>query len=101
MRLPQNWEGPTLASIWNAATWVIDRDVEGNARATRGDDRNRLDSMLFGSRADRVEEVRAVIEVVLRDGTVEKMDVAEAVSHGIDNAQIGRSILEQMLADAE
>lgn len=97
MRRAENNEGASLATIWNAATWLIDRDSKGAAKSARGG-ADKLDSLLFGSRSKRVEAVRNVIEVVLRDGTIEHMtaDVAHK-SHGIDHGQIGRSMLDGML----
>lgn len=94
-RSENNDGGRTLATAWNAATWCIDRDAAGNAKKCASP----LESMLFGSRGRRVEEVRALIEVVLRDGTTTLMEANEAHHvHGIDHAQIGRSLLEDMLA---
>lgn len=93
----ENNEGRTLATAWNAATWVIDRDADGNAKRCSSP----LESMLFGSRGRRVEEVRALVEVVLRDGTTELMEASEAHNvHGIDHEQIGRSLLDEMLLKA-
>ena len=61
MALPINYAGPNLASLWNAATYLVDRRADGSARALRsgGDS---LDSMIFGTRGDRVEEIRATVE---------------------------------------
>lgn len=92
----ENEEGPTLATLWNAATWLVDRDEKGNARAARGG-ADRLDSLLFGQRAKRIEEIRNIVEVVLKDGTTALVEAPEASKMGVDDAQIGRSMLEDML----
>jgi hypothetical protein len=88
----ENNEGDNLATLWNAATWMVDRTVDGKARPCRGD-ADKLDSMLFGSRGKRVEEVRSLIEVVLTDGTTAMMEAAEAAQHGVSV----KSPLEEML----
>jgi hypothetical protein len=93
---PENDEGDTLASIWNAATWLVDRTAEGEAKRTRASEP--LESMLFGSRGRRIEEVRHLIEVVLCDGTTAMVEASVAKAHGIDDAQIGRALLPSMLA---
>jgi hypothetical protein len=92
MMRSENFEGPTLASIWNAATWMVDRDEDGKSRPCRGD-ADKLDSLLFGTRADRIAEVQSIIEVVLADGTFAKMTAPEAATHGVDSKQIGKSLL--------
>jgi len=97
MRREENSEGATLATMWNGATWMIDRDENGEARSARGG-ADRIESMLFGSRGKRVEEVRNIIEVVLADGSVEAMEVSEASALGVDDAQIGRKLMEDMFA---
>lgn len=96
-RLPINAVGGpgTLATLWNAATYLVDRNADGSARETRGGDA--LDSILFGSRAERVNEVQAVIETVMADGTFQRMTIGEARSHGVDDRQIGRALLADML----
>lgn len=98
MARPENNEGKgSLATLWNGATWMVDRDADGNARPARGG-ADALDSLLFGSRGKRVEEIRNVIEVVLRDGTTQLMSAQEATSHGIDPTQIGRALMNDMLS---
>ena len=94
----ENNEGPTLATLWNAATWLVDRDESGKARQCRGG-ADRLDSMLFGTRAERIAEIQKVIEVVLTDGTTKLMSATEAASHGVGAFEPGRTPLESMLAD--
>lgn len=63
MAFAENALGPNLATLWNAATYLIDRDATGTARALRSGDR--LDSLLFGTRGKRVAEVQAVIADVM------------------------------------
>ncbi len=97
-RLPVNVAGPpgTLANLWNAATFLVDREVDGSLRPCRGD---AMASMLLGTRAERIAEVQAVIETVMRDGTIQRLSVADARSHGIDDRQIGRAILADMMGE--
>jgi len=85
-----------LATLWNGATYLLDRNTDGTARKTRGDS-DPLNNLLFGTRARRLAEIQVTIETVLRDGSVERMTVAEAREHGIDDGQIGRKLLEDML----
>jgi len=87
-----------LATLWNAATYLVDRTETGEARSTRGDS-SRVDSLLFGKRGKRVEEVRHLVEVILADGRVEAMTVGEAVEVGVDAEVLGSKVLEEMLAD--
>jgi hypothetical protein len=87
----------TLATIWNAATWMVDRDEKGNARKLRGN-ADPIEALLFGERGKRIEKVRKVMVRVLRpDGTEEDVTAAEAAAAGVDNGQIGRQIMEEML----
>lgn len=100
MNRPENFDGSNLATVWNAATWLIDRDSDGNAKAARGD-ADKLDSLLFGARNKRVQEIRNVIQVVLRDGSIVDMDAFEAHKKGVDVTQNGgKSLLDMMLEDA-
>lgn len=100
-RLPINRVGEkgNLATLWNAATYLVDRTFEGKARPVRGAG-SMLDSMLFGSRGERVNEIQTLIEVVLRDGTIQTMTANEASSAGVDGSIVGRKVLEDMLANA-
>jgi hypothetical protein len=96
--LPINRRGAqpgTLATLWNAATYLVDRRPDGSARELRGG-ADALDSMLFGARGKRVQEVQETIEVFLRDGTVKEMTVAQAVEAG---ALDKRQLLESMIND--
>ena len=92
MDRPENAEGPTLATVWNAATWTVDRHPNGAARATRGDART---SMLFGSRGKRVEVVRRMIEVVLADGSVEEVEEGSPLEVEA-LASTGRALIDSM-----
>ena len=96
MHRAENNAGRTLATLWNGATWLVDRTADGSPRPARGN-ADKLDSLLFGSRAKRVEEIRNVIEVVLRDGTVSEMSAPVAPQHGVSEEQIGRTILDSAL----
>jgi len=92
----ENNEGRTLATMWNAATWLVDRDETGRTRPVKGGG-DMLDSMLFGSRGARVEEVRSIVQVILRDGTVADMEAPAAAAAGVSPDQIGRQLLDDML----
>lgn len=97
MRNPLNNEGKTLATFWNAATWLVDRRVDGSQRACRGG-APMLDSLLFGSRANRLAEIQKIVEVQMRDGSVEALTVSEAKEHGLNDSQIGSAIIADMLS---
>jgi hypothetical protein len=99
--LPVNREGDrpgNLATIWNAATYLVDRNGDGSARKTRGDS-DALDSLLFGSRADRVQEIETKICLVMRDGTEALVSGPQAVEAGIDSKLVGKKLLEDMLVN--
>ena len=87
--------GPTLATIWNAATYLVDREADGTARKTRGGDA--LDSLLFGSRGARVAEISELIDVVLRDGTVQSVPMSQAVDMGADPKVLGKNLLAEIM----
>lgn len=103
MARPENREGErgNIATLWNGATWMIDRHADGSQRTTRGTAKATeaeqaqaaVDSMLFGSRRDRVTEVHEAIErlveVIERDGTVRPMVVADAIRAGVAPEQAG------------
>lgn len=97
MRDPVNNVGPTLATVWNAATYLVDREVNGTSRKTRGG--SAIDSLLFGSRGDRVSEIQTMIEVILRDGSIQSVPASEALAMGANPSSVGRSVLDEMLAD--
>lgn len=88
--------GTSLATIWNGATYLVDRNTDGSQRATRGDS-DLLESLLFGARAKRVEEIQHTIEVLMASGELERMTVTQARSHGIDDRQLAQSIIAEML----
>lgn len=90
--------GGNLATLWNAATYLVDRNADGTARECRGG-ADRLNSLLFGTRAKRLEEVQQVIErlveVIRPDGSVETATVQEAISLGVPTDQL--NVLDWML----
>lgn len=98
MRLDINNEGPVLSTLWNAATYLVDRSADGRARQTRGGDR--LESMLFGSRNQRLEEIQTIIEVYMRDGSIVAMPAREAAEAGVDPRQVGRAVIADLLGEA-
>lgn len=57
----ENYVGGNLASLWNAATWLVDRQADGAPKALRAGAES-LDSLIFGTRGDRVEEIYATVE---------------------------------------
>lgn len=97
MQRAENNVGPSLATLWNAATWLVDRTASGEARAARGG-ADRLDSLLFGSRGERVSEIQTIIEVILKDGTTQAVTAADALGMGADRSQVGRKVLDDMLS---
>lgn len=81
-----------LGTLWNAATYLVDRKVDGSSRGESG-----LDSLLFGSRAKRIEEIQTLIEVVMQDGSVQTVAAPQAVEMGVDPKLVGSKILQEML----
>jgi Domain of unknown function (DUF932) len=67
MILSENQDGNTLASVWNGATWLVDRNVDGSSRRARGD-ADRLDSLLFGQRGKRILDIQSVVQAMLDNG---------------------------------
>lgn len=61
--------GNSLATLWNAATFMLDREPDGTARKCRGE-ADALDSLLFGARAKRLAEVEAIVKHALDVETV-------------------------------
>lgn len=53
-----------LATLWNAATYLVDRKPDGSKRETKGDS-DMLDSLLFGTRAKRVTEIHDLISSIV------------------------------------
>ncbi len=97
MARPENREGDSVASLWNAATWLVDRKADGETREIRkGSDA--LDSMLLGARGRRVQQVQDIMVAILRpDGSEEYVTAQQAGAEGIDDGQIGRAMIDQML----
>lgn len=92
-------EPGNLATLWNAATYLVDRTAQGSHRPARGDG-DSLNSLLFGSRAQRLSEIQHTIEVVLRDGTVERRATTDVLASGaVDPRSVGRTVLADMLSD--
>ena len=60
LTLDVNALGPVLATLWNSATYLVDRRADGSARQLRagGDS---LTSMLFGTRGARVADIASVM----------------------------------------
>jgi hypothetical protein len=53
-----------LGTLWNAATYLVDRKPDGSKRETKGDS-DMLDSLLFGTRAKRVTEIHDLISSIV------------------------------------
>jgi hypothetical protein len=94
--LPINNEGPTLATIWNAATYVVDRDERGQVRPVRGDGSPEA-SMLFGERGKRVNEVLTMIEVILANGQTQTVTASEALEMGVQAQLVGSKVLDEII----
>lgn len=77
---PVNAEGGTLATLWNAATFLVDRKADGSERAVKGGDS--LESLIFGTRGKRVNEIETtienIVEMVRADGSIVSMPVPDA-----------------------
>lgn len=95
MSRSENNAGPTLATLWNASTWLVDREADGTARKVRGGDA--LDSMLFGTRGERVTEIAHIVEVILKDGTVQSVPAHDAIGMGVDPKILGKSLVDDLL----
>ena len=87
-------DGRNVASLWNAATYLVDRKADGTPRGSQD---ALVGGLLFGAQAKRVEEIGHIIEVMMSDGTCEHMTSYEATAAGVDTGQIGSSILDAML----
>lgn len=75
MANPINNVGDTLATLWNASTFLVDRTVNGAPRACRGG-ADRLDSLLFGARAKRLTEINGIIADALTLGAFAPVPVS-------------------------
>lgn len=93
MQNPVNNSGPTLATLWNAATFLVDRKANGETRDTRGGEM--LDSLLFGARGQRIAKIQDIVQVVMRDGTVQEMPVDQAVN-GLPT--VGKQLFAELLS---
>lgn len=82
MANPVNNVGNTLASLWNAATFLVDRKADGSPRPCRGN-ADMLDSLLFGARGKRLGEIGEIINGAMASvGTIPmipSMPVAQPV----------------------
>lgn len=97
MTLAVNDVGPTVATVQNAATWLVDRNADGTPRASRGGS-DRLDNLIHGSRGQRIQEIETVIEVFMRDGSVKQVTASEALkTPGISPEVVGRAVLSDIL----
>jgi hypothetical protein len=92
MEINRVGEKGNLATLWNAATYLVDRRGDGTKRGNVG-----LESMLFGTRQARVQEIQTMIEVILADGTIAAVEASKAVEMGVDSKLVGAKILEEML----
>lgn len=92
-------DGRNVATLWNAATYLVDRRADGSHREARGGES--LDSLLFGSRAKRLQEVQELIAVIMADGTERHVSVPEATAMGVDTQQMGAAVLADMLAELD
>lgn len=84
-----------LGTLWNAATFLVDRKADGSPRACKGD-ADKLDSLLFGTRAKRIQEIQTLIEVLMRDGSVQTMTQTQALDQGVPRDQVGRAVLKDL-----
>ena len=84
----------SLQKLWNTATFLVDRGVDGAARSVRGGG-DAIASMISGTRGQRVQEIQEIIYRVLnRDGSETEMTASEAVDAG---AVSGADLLSSML----
>jgi hypothetical protein len=94
MKRPENMDGGgTVAELWNAATYLVDRKADGTAREVRGDKdgSGRLASMLFGARGEQVREVQELVEELLANGqTRERTVIVSPSPESIAAAEMAR-----------
>ena len=84
----------SVQTLWNTATFLVDREIDGSARSVRGGG-DALAAMVAGTRGARVQEIQQVIYRVLGlDGREIEMTAAEAVDAG---AVSGADLLADML----
>lgn len=91
--MPINNVGDSLATLWNAATYLVDRMADGSARPCA----DPLDSMLFGTRAARIQEIETIIQVIMADGSIREMSAKKAVEEGVDSKIVGKKVLQEMM----
>jgi hypothetical protein len=70
-------ERGNMGTLWNAATFLVDRTADGKARPVKGGGSS-LDSMLFGTRGKRVASVQALVDTFLNDTLPTMRERAEA-----------------------
>ncbi len=63
-----NKDGSNVATMWNAATFLVDRDARGNPRKVRGESQDRLTPLFFGSRGDEVRRVKRIVDTLIASG---------------------------------
>ena len=85
-----------LATMWNAATFLVDREPNGQERASRTD---AAESMLLptGTRGKRIQEIQTIIEVYLKNGELTQMTQHQAQEAGVPGQQIGRAVIADLL----
>lgn len=86
-----------LGTLWNAATYLVDRTVKGTLRGEADDDGAAIDSLLFGRRGERLAEIQTVIETIMADGSIRSVNAGDAVAMSIDPTTVGRAVLADML----
>jgi len=97
-QMEENSEGQTLASLWNAATWLVGNKADGSKR-TKGS-AEPLDSLLFGTNSRRVNEIRQEvwkIQVEMADGSTEEMEALQAIELGVDAKTVARTMIEELV----
>ena len=94
MRKPENNAGETVATLFNAATFLLDRNPDGTAIETAKGGASMAESMLFGSRNKQLGKAHEATQEVLKflvqmaDGTTQEVDVAQAVELGVEPGQL-------------
>lgn len=98
--LPINRVGDAgnVATLWNAATYLVDRKPDGQIRKTRGNS-SRVDALMFGKRGQRLDEVQTLVDVIMADGRVKAMTVAQATAAGVPEDNMGADLLQAILDD--
>lgn len=88
-------DGQNVATLWNAATFLVDREADGSLKTRKGSDP--ADTMLFGARGKQVQEIQTIIEVYLNNGKLVQMTAPEAIEAGVPKDQVGKAVLKDML----